>query len=109
MDQYGVPSISTTWEFPETGSYTYANMQELASKCGESRLWGGMHFSASIPGSYELCDGVGELGYTSLMKPLLGVGTYAELQSEDKEKPFFGEDTSKSTKSKSSSESKSSK
>jgi len=47
-----------------------------------------MHFSKSVPDSYQLCDGVGTQGYNNLMKPLLGNGrsTYAELMDGTKDK-----------------------
>ena len=42
---------------------TLQSMDELNRICGESRLWGGMHFTASIDGAWELCDGIGEEAY----------------------------------------------
>ena len=83
-DQYGVDSIATTWEFEGSGidPVTFDKMMDLVDVCGKSRLWGGMHFTASVPDSYTLCDGVGTKGYTNLMKPLLGSGTYAELMDD---------------------------
>ena len=38
-------------------------MAELSEICGESRLWGGMHFTASISGATEVCDGIGFEAY----------------------------------------------
>ena len=35
------------------------SMDELRLQCGESRLDGGMHFTASVANSYTLCSGVG--------------------------------------------------
>jgi hypothetical protein len=86
--EYGDTSIETTWMFEESGSKTFASMKELQEVCGESRLMGGMHFTASVPDSYELCDGVGPLAYTRLMKGLIGEGSYTELMDGDKEKIF---------------------
>jgi hypothetical protein len=85
-DQYDTESLETTWEFEDIPPVTFSNMLDLVEVCGESRLWGGMHFTASLPAAYELCDGVGERGYTDLMKPLLGTGTYAELMDDAKMK-----------------------
>ena len=85
-DQYGDSSIETTWDFEALGPVTFTDMKELADVCGESRLWGGMHFTPSVPDSYTLCDGVGTQGYTDLMKPLLSAGTYAELMDDSKVK-----------------------
>ena len=46
-----------------------------------------MHFSKSLPDGILLCDSVGTTrGYTELVKPLLGSGTYAELTDETKMK-----------------------
>mmetsp|Transcript_12974 Transcript_12974/g.31623 ORF Transcript_12974/g.31623 Transcript_12974/m.31623 type:complete len:547 (+) Transcript_12974:209-1849(+) len=85
-DQYGDSSIETTWDFENLGPVTFTDMMELADVCGESRLWGGMHFTPSVPDSYTLCDGVGTQGYTGLMKPLLGAGNYVELMDDSKVK-----------------------
>ena len=86
-DQYGDDSIATTWMFEEFGEYSFSNMSELADICGTSRLWGGMHFTASVPDSYELCDGVGVLGYERLMLGLLGEADYYDLV-DGNEVPF---------------------
>jgi hypothetical protein len=86
--EYDDESIATTWTFAETGPKTFANMDELKTVCGESRLMGGMHFTASVPDSYELCDGVGALAYDRLMVGLIGSGIYAELNDGNKEKLF---------------------
>lgn len=47
------------------------NMLELRNACGQSRLDGGMHFTASIQSSYDLCQGIGSQGvdYTSYLVP----------------------------------------
>jgi len=39
------------------------SLAQLSEICGESRLWGGMHFTASVAAGAELCDGLGEAGY----------------------------------------------
>lgn len=87
-DTYGDASISTTWKgvFSEIDEHTFADMTDLKNVCGESRLWGGMHFGASVSKGYDLCEGVGKLGYGKLMVSLLGAGDYNELIGEDKEK-----------------------
>ena len=33
--------------------------QELSDRCGESRLKGGMHFTASVPAGVTVCKGIG--------------------------------------------------
>jgi hypothetical protein len=43
-------------------SFHVHNMTELASVCGESRLWGGMHFTKSVEAGNEIVAGIGELG-----------------------------------------------
>jgi hypothetical protein len=91
-DQYGDESIETTWDFGGViPPVTFDGMMDLVEVCGESRIWGGMHFSKSIPDSYELCDGVGTKGYTDLMTPLLGEGTYAELMGDSKVEKYGGD------------------
>jgi len=44
------------------GGFAISDMDMLAKECGESRLWGGMHFTASVPAGVELCKGLGTLG-----------------------------------------------
>lgn len=63
---------------------TFENMEELRNVCGDSRLWGGMHYTASVPDSYELCDGVGMAGYEMMKKLLLSGGgaTFEDLMDE---------------------------
>ena len=42
-------------------SFTLKDMTELEEVCGQSRLWGGMHFSTSVPAGHELCGGLGTM------------------------------------------------
>lgn len=88
IKEYSVSSIATSWEF-NNYPFSFNNMTELANVCGESRLWGGMHFSKSVPDSYELCNGVGERAYTDLMITLLGEGAYTDLIDPDKVTLFY--------------------
>lgn len=37
------------------------NMSKLASVCGESCLWGGMHFTKSVKAGNEIVPGLGQL------------------------------------------------
>ena len=37
---------------------TMESLSQLDAICGESRLWGGMHFTASVPAGVALCDGL---------------------------------------------------
>eukprot|EP01084_Bolivina_argentea_P250594 419938_1 len=55
---------------------TMSSLMELSDTCGESRLWGGMHFTKSIHGSHELCDGIGVTGYKFINA--IYEGTYVE-------------------------------
>lgn len=92
---FGDDSFATTWEFMagsnkvDAGTpasdvtFTFENMMELKDMCGESRLWGGMHFQASVPDSYTLCDGVGNKGLTDLMTPLLGSTAFSDLMDPE--------------------------
>jgi hypothetical protein len=50
-------------DLPQGGcdtSFTLADMKVLEEECGQSRLWGGMHFTKSVPGGHELCSGIGQ-------------------------------------------------
>jgi hypothetical protein len=37
------------------------NMTELADICGQSRLWGGMHFTKSVEAGHDVATGIGKL------------------------------------------------
>jgi len=40
---------------------TYDDMTHLKDICGESRIWGGMHYPEAIPAGEEICSGLGDL------------------------------------------------
>ena len=76
MDRYGLESVSITVPFPagssliepgvtpnEDLSVTFPDMTNYAELCGESRLWGGMHFTQSVDASFELCEDNGRIAY----------------------------------------------
>ena len=56
----------------ENISFTYQNMQNLYEDCAESRLWGGMHFTAAIKASDTLCSNIGQDIYQYIQKLLNG-------------------------------------
>lgn len=39
---------------------SFQSLEEFRNRCGESRLEGGMHFTKSVPDSYELCKDMGD-------------------------------------------------
>ena len=41
-------------------SYSFSSFSEAAEICGQSRLWGGMHFTKSIEAGQELCKNIGQ-------------------------------------------------
>jgi hypothetical protein len=55
-------------ESPVTMAYN--SWDEIRTICGESRLWGGMHFSASVPQGNELCEPIGVKIHQSIVKEL---------------------------------------
>lgn len=84
QDQYGQETLATNWTFPAGSSkiepgvtpaspvhMSFSSMTELRNMCGDSRLWGGMHFKASVPAAYELCEGIGTKAYTHYSRELL--------------------------------------
>jgi hypothetical protein len=95
MGAFGDSSIATEWTIDAMSSnveygvpandvvMSFANMGELRDMCGQSRLWGGMHFGASVPDSYELCDGVGTKAYSDLMVSLLGTAKFSDFMNEE--------------------------
>jgi len=48
--------------FRDSYNYRYADMTALRDVCGASRLWGGMHYVASIEAGEQICSGLGTLG-----------------------------------------------
>lgn len=43
-------------------SYTVPNLETVRNICGQSRLWGGIHYTAAIRAGEEICEGLGQLG-----------------------------------------------
>lgn len=44
-------------------SYNFKDIGEIAHICGQSRIWGGMHFRAAVPEAEQLCKGIGLAAY----------------------------------------------
>ena len=38
----------------------YESWSKIAQRCGETRLEGGMHFTASVPDGEDLCEAIGD-------------------------------------------------
>jgi len=50
------------------GGFVIENMAALSEECGESRLWGGMHFTKSVDAGRDLCKGLGTMGWEYVTK-----------------------------------------
>merc|ERR1739838_1103385 len=61
VDEYTSRHLNGTIQNITAFGQTYADMTEVADICGESRLWGGMHFKAAIPAGVEICKGLGSM------------------------------------------------
>jgi len=92
QDQFGIDTIDTSFNLkmgtskfndgPEMDiPFTFANMTDLAWTCGQSRLWGGMHYTAAVPNSIPLIEDYG-LETFNYVKELLG-GDTLEMIPED--------------------------
>jgi len=70
-DQFGDDDLATTWTY-KAGSNKFAkglpkedfveqldSLKDIQWQCGQSRLWGGMHFTASIEAAEKLVEGYG--------------------------------------------------
>lgn len=57
-------------------TFSLADMKVLEEECGQSRLWGGMHFGASVPGGSELCAGISEQTF-NYMKEIMAETDFA--------------------------------
>jgi len=69
-------SLTVTWVFAAGSSliepgatpsedivYTFEDMTDLAYVCGQSRLYGGIHFTAAVTQGHKLCEGLGTGAY----------------------------------------------
>ena len=54
-------NLTDSLEFGCGTTFHVHNMTELAHMCGESHLWGGMHFTKSVEAGHEVASGIGEL------------------------------------------------
>lgn len=68
LDPQGLPTFnicnpsSHDWTCAPEQEFVLEDMDDLKRVCGQSRLWGGMHFTTSVPAAEELCSGIGALG-----------------------------------------------
>ena len=62
QNRYNDTLSDLVWEF-KGNEYVLEDMEELRDACGQSRLWGGMHYGAAIPAGEEICSGLGQLSY----------------------------------------------
>lgn len=60
--RYGRKLSGLTWG---RGDRTYLtdNMDGIREACGQSRLWGGMHYTAAVADGEEICRGLGQISY----------------------------------------------
>jgi len=52
---------------------SYPNYASAVESCGLSRLNAGLHFTASVPAGWNLCEGIGDGAVTGMMRRVLGV------------------------------------
>jgi hypothetical protein len=52
----------TVVNFTDRFGRDYEDMAELLNVCGQSRIWGGMHYPEAVPAGEEICTGLGSLG-----------------------------------------------
>lgn len=51
----------TVVDFTDAYSREYPDMAELLHVCGQSRIWGGMHYPEAVPAGEQICEGLGAL------------------------------------------------
>ena len=95
----------------------YTKWSDIQSVCGQSRLYGGMHFSKAIPAGEELCTGVaslvvnraellkigdmkGALADRDDVKEITVKSSYSIAHGDDKRRPDKDKKKSKKKKSK---------
>jgi len=55
-------TLTNQWFWEHKGrDYGFEYLTEMVDVCGESRLWGGMHFTAAIDAGAQICQGLGAL------------------------------------------------
>lgn len=71
-------------------SYHVHNMTELASVCGESRLWGGMHFTKAVEAGNEIVSGLGQLAL-DFVKTIKAGSNWTNSYTQGSSRPVCGE------------------
>jgi len=84
QEEYGDDDLPTTWNY-KAGSNKFAkglpkedfveeldSLKDIQYQCGQSRLWGGMHFTASIEAAEKLVEGYGSAVYDYTVELLGG-------------------------------------
>lgn len=67
---------SNLTNIPLKGHNDMENLEELRDICAESRLWAGLHYTASVPAGIETCSGLGQLAF-DFIKLMKNNATYA--------------------------------
>ena len=63
------------------------NLEELRDVCAQSRLWAGLHYTASVSAGIETCSGLGQLAF-DFIKLMKNNATYAAAGG-----PWYKNDT----------------
>lgn len=56
-------------------TYTIPNLEGVRDICGQSRLWGGIHYTAAIAAGEQICEGLGDLAL-AYVEELKGGATF---------------------------------
>ena len=67
---------------------SYSSWTDISEKCGQSRLDGGMHFTASVPAGKSLCTGIGEKVINALLALKNGTVPEYVVDPDDTDIPF---------------------
>ena len=73
---------------PTVSDYQFyvGDLTDLKKQCGESRLWGGMHFTSAVDATDELCAGIGEAALEH-MNDLRGTGDWGSVWKSGDPRP----------------------
>ena len=58
---------------------SFPTWTQFETDCGQSRLWGGVHFQAAIDAAVPVCRGVGDLAYHFLSRHIAGTAPAPSL------------------------------
>ena len=73
----GIPSHILKLQEGSDSKFYIGDLKDLTYQCGQSRLWGGMHFTQSVDVTHDLCSGIGDAAL-EVLNDLKGTGEWGK-------------------------------